>query len=687
MQKQPRYIAVFFLTWMVAQGAAWADRSPVPVAPGGPSGETAVSRACPTFHWSVSMARRVVGYELAVYRVGGNEAGGLIPAAEPVLHHRLPAGANGWTLPSDRCLAPGGRYAWSVRAVGKGVDGKWSEPALFEVSAVPSLAEVEEALEVLRRFERSNERSRAGSGKAGSVVAMAASTASPERPPGRRELLEPRRPPEDGVGLSSPTSGDQDEAAVLEAVQVGANAAPAASASPSLSVDGQIHLDSAGDVFRDGVSFLWTDGTAASVSGSVALGLRALESVTSGSDNTAVGHKALSANTTGRANSAFGQDALQANTTGSRNSAFGEDALQANTTGSGNSAFGEDAMLLNTTGSNNSAFGQDALQANTTGTYNSAFGWNALQFNTTGGSNAAFGESALQVNTTGTYNSAFGQHALRSNVTGGSNSAFGEDALRSNTTGDSNAAFGEDALIFNSTGADNSAFGEAALFSNTTGFSNSAFGQAALRFNTTGSNNIALGSYAGTSAAAAASNNILIGNAGSGVVLGTPEIRIGTEGTQLATSIAGIFGVSLSGSNVVVNSSGQLGVSTSSLRFKEDVRDMGEVSDKLSKLRPVRFRFKPEDSETGERPLEYGLIAEEVAEILPELVPLDAEGRPYAVRYDLLSTLLLNELQRQRRIDLVQARLLAAQRRDIEVLEQKLAAAERASKGGGARKR
>ena len=554
MQKQPSYIAVFFLTWMVTPGAVWADKSPVPVAPGGPSGQTAVSRACPTFHWSVSMERSIAGYELAIYRVGGDKEEGLVPTAEPVLHHRLPAGVGGWTLPPDRCLAPGGRYAWSVRAVGEGVEGSWSEPALFEISAVPSLAEVEEALEVLRRFERGNERSRAEPGEAEAVVAPTVSA-----------------------------SGAYGPSAALETAQVGTNAAPSASTSPSLSVDGQIHLDSAGDVFREGVPFLWTDGLANAAAGSVALGLRALHSVTSGANNTAVGHTALAVNTTGGANSAFGEDALLSNTTGSNNSAFGEDAL-------------------------------------------------------------------------------------RSNVTGSENTAVGQDALRSSTTGSANTAVGEDALLAN----------------------------------TAGSNNIAVGRLAGASLAVAASNNILIGHNGSGVDVGTPEIRIGVHGLQDETRIAGIVNSSLpSGTPVVVESDGRLGISASSLRFKEDVRDMGEVSDKLSKLRPVRFRFKAEDADSGERPLEYGLIAEEVAEVLPELVPLDAEGRPYAVRYDLLSSLLLSELQRQRqeydrielenrenrRIDLAQARLLAAQRRDIEALERKLAAAERASKGRGARKR
>ena len=662
MQKQPSSIAVFFLTWMVAQGAAWADRGPVPVAPGGPSGETAVSRACPTFHWSVSMTCRVAGYELAVYRVGGEEAeGGPASTAQPVLHHRLPAGAAGWTLPPDRCLAPGGRYAWSVRAVGKGVEGKWSEPALFEVAAVPSLAEVEEALEVLRRFERSNDLSRAGRGGEGTVVAVAAPTASAERPPGRRELLEPRRPPEDGVGLSSPASSDYDEDAVLEAAQVGANAAPSASASPSLSVDGQIHLDSAGDVFRDGVPFLWTDGTATSTGGSVALGMRALESVTSGSNNTGVGHNALSANTTGNSNSAFGQDALQANTTGGFNSAFGRTALYSNTTGGFNSAFGRSALALNTTGGSNSAFGESALFSNTTGSENGAFGQAALVSNTTGAKNSAFGQQALRSNTTGSDNSAFGGEALRSNTAGFANSAFGEEALYSNTTGNSNSAFGEAALNSNTTGSTNSAFGEDALFSNTTGGNNTAVGQNALRGNTTGSNNIAIGRSAGSIASPAASDNILIGNDGSGVAASSPEIRIGVHNLQKQARIAGIATSALTGATgVVVASDGRLGISASSLRFKEDVRDMGEVGDKLSKLRPVRFRFKQGESDNGERPLEYGLIAEEVAEVLPELVPLDAEGRPYAVRYDLLSTLLLSELQRQRR--------------DIEALEQELAA-------------
>jgi Chaperone of endosialidase len=426
--------------------------------------------------------------------------------------------------------------------------------------------------------------------------------------------------------------------------------------------------------------------------GNSAFGYSALGSNQTGAVNAAFGSLALGANTTGFANSAFGSQALRSNTTGQYNSAFGLQALWANTTGIGNSAFGEEALTANTTGAGNSAFGAMALYNATTGDSNSAFGDAALFANTTGAGNSAFGEAALYANQTGQANAAFGYYALRKTTASGS-SAFGYQALYSNTTGGLNAAFGYNALYANTTGGDNSAFGYLALQANTQGQQNSAFGRAALFANTTGSfnsafgieslssntlgtfnaafghralrsstgsynaafgqlalwqmssgdNNIAVGYSAGFSLTSG-SYNVYVGNNGMSE---SNTIRIGTAGTHTATYIAGISGTTLTGSAVYVNSNGQLGVATSSSRYKEQIADMSAESDVLLKLRPVSFYYRPDLDETHLR--QYGLVAEEVAEVAPGLVAYDADGTPQTVRYHFVNAMLLNEVQKQRR--------------------------------------
>jgi hypothetical protein len=151
------------------------------------------------------------------------------------------------------------------------------------------------------------------------------------------------------------------------------------------------------------------------------------------------------------------------------------------------------------------------------------------------------------------------------------------------------------------------------------------------------------------------SNNIDIYD--GGVADESNTIRIGTVGTQTATYIAGISGAtSSSGVAVYVNSNGQLGTTTSSARFKEDIRDMGDSTNGLMKLRPVRFRYKKDiDLSSLE---EYGLVAEEVAKVYPDLVVYDKKGQPQTVRYHFVNAMLLNEVQKQ-------AREIDAQRQQI----------------------
>jgi hypothetical protein len=350
-------------------------------------------------------------------------------------------------------------------------------------------------------------------------------------------------------------------------------------------------------------------------------------------------------------------------------------ALFVHTTGTNNLFVGAGAGNPATTAVSNSGFGAGTLAATTTGYANSAFGEGALAANETGAQNSAFGPRALFSNTAGDANSAFGAFALYYNVSH-SNSAFGSSALGANTAGYANSALGQAALIHNTTGGRNSAVGRAALWNNTTGIWNSAFGTGALRFNTTGSNNIAIGVYAGADQTTG-SDNIYLAHAG--VAAESGQIRIGTVGTHVQAHVAGIHGrTSAGGIAVLVNASGVLGTTTSSARFKEEVRDMGGDSDLLMQLRPVTFRYR-EDAVGAEdsRVPQYGLIAEEVAEVAPELVAPDLEGRPYSVKYHELPALLLNELQQAERRNDEQERRIARQDQVIAGLQARLTALER----------
>ncbi len=383
-----------------------------------------------------------------------------------------------------------------------------------------------------------------------------------------------------------------------------------------------------------------------------ASGNHALASNTTGNWNTASGNGALAQNTTGGQNTGSGNVALQNNTTGCCNTATGAGALQFNTTGSANTASGTSALQFNTTGSANTASGTSALQANTTGGFNTASGDNALQNNTTGSNNTASGQAALVSNTTGSSNTASGQATLQANTTGNINTAIGVQALQLNTTGSQNTASGVNALNGNTTGGNNTASGAGALGFNTTGSGNTAVGQQALFTNTTGGGNIAIGRSAASSVANGNSNNIDIGSqglAGDGAAANSGVIRIGTAGTQSAFFVAGVSGVPTglgSPVPVLIDANGQLGTMSSSRRYKEDIQDMGDASSGLMSLRPVTFRYRRPYTD-GSKPIDYGLIAEEVADVYPDLVAYSPSGEVQTVQYQKVNAMLLNEVQKQ----------------------------------------
>jgi Chaperone of endosialidase len=330
--------------------------------------------------------------------------------------------------------------------------------------------------------------------------------------------------------------------------------------------------------------------------------------------------------------------------------AAGEHALQALTLGLGNTALGTFSLFSVTTGSFNTAVGAGALDLNTADS-NTATGAAALLFNTTGTENTANGTAALEFNDTGSQNTASGAFALFSNTTGNLNTANGDQALINNTVGNSNIALGFHALFGNTSGDSNIAVGVDALFNNTAADGNTAIGQGAL-FACTGAQNTAIGAGAGLSISTA-SNVICIG-------ANIPGANV--TGSCFIGHIRGVTTENANAIPVVIDTAGQLGTISSSRRFKEEVKAMEGASESILALKPVVFRYKRDSTATAQ----FGLIAEEVAEVNPALVVRDENGEIYTVRYDAVNAMLLNEfLKEHRKVENLEATVVQ-QRKDFE---------------------
>ena len=420
--------------------------------------------------------------------------------------------------------------------------------------------------------------------------------------------------------------------------------------------------------------------------------------VSSGFGNTGLGGRALQSDITGSYNTATGYGALFSNTA-SLNTAIGFDALFSNSTGTANTASGARALFHNTDGQYNTATGYDALFSNSGGLYNTAVGVNALYFNQANG-NCAFGYFALSGNTTATQNSAFGFGALASNTLGTDNTAVGDGALASARQERHNTAIGSGALgtltdTFNGQpnpgedtaigyhalhsvwggglpdGGNNTAVGSEALGNYVFGEGgNTAVGVRALANLGIAGNNIALGAIAGDNLTDG-DNNIDIGNEGVGG--DSNKIRIGVQGTQSATYVAGIYQQPVIGDNapVLIDATGKLGTAVgSSRRFKSDIKSMDDLSKAVLALRPVTFQYKDDKTHTPQ----FGLIAEKVAEINPDLVIRDKEGQIYSVRYDAVNAMLLNEFLKEHKAFVEEQGKVQEQGATIARLEKQVAA-------------
>jgi trimeric autotransporter adhesin len=379
--------------------------------------------------------------------------------------------------------------------------------------------------------------------------------------------------------------------------------------------------------------------------------------------NLAEGYLSLASLTSGGAyNTGIGVYSLLSDTTGGFNTGVGAGTLFSNTTALNGTAVGTGA-LFSSNAANNTAVGSFALFTNTTGELNNAVGANSLLSNVDGSSNNALGESALLSNIHASGNTAVGDLALTNNDSTGANlgkdnTAVGAGSLSSNTDGDSNTAVGEGALDANTTGASNNAVGSSALGSHTTGSFNNAFGRFALgaeKFGATGNN--AFGDLALFSLIDGSGNTAMGDGAGNPLAGGDGNVFIGESVGPAATSesdhtyIRNINTTTVSGGGtdtVTVDlTTGLLGHLSSSLRYKEDINPMNSASEALYRLKPVTYRYKKE-IDRSQSPA-FGLIAEEVAEVNPDLVARNAKGQPESVHYEMVNAMLLNEFLKEHR--------------------------------------
>ncbi len=315
----------------------------------------------------------------------------------------------------------------------------------------------------------------------------------------------------------------------------------------------------------------------------------------------------------------------------------------------GNTAEGQQALLSLSGGGFNTAVGFISLRSNITGGFNTATGAAALPVNTAD-RNTATGAGTLFHNTDGIDNTANGTFALFNNIGGNSNTATGVEALGSNFVGYENTATGVNALVGNTYGARNTATGVEALFSNLIGNYNTANGFRALHSNY-GSFNTAIGDETLLNNTSGGGNVGLGNAAGLNVTTANNVICIGTgiQGANVSDTcfVGNIFGVTtgLDAASVVVDANGQLGTVASSRRFKKEIKPMDRASESILALKPVTFHY---ESDTKGRP-QFGLIAEEVAEVNPDLVVRDKSGEIYTVRYDAVNAMLLNEFLKEHR--------------------------------------
>jgi hypothetical protein len=241
---------------------------------------------------------------------------------------------------------------------------------------------------------------------------------------------------------------------------------------------------------------------------------------------------------------------------------------------------------------------------------------------------------ALYLDTNGNANTAVGAFALAANGSGDRNVAVGQGAL-GNNTGDNNVAIGYKALVNNqNSGNSSQAVGFEALFSQRDGLYNNGFGWKALYSNVSGDNNTAMGDGAGYNITG--DGNVCIGANVAGVA-----------GENDTTRIRNVYDSLANARVVYVNSDNKIGTLFSSRRYKEEITPMEKASEAILALKPVTFRYKQE-LDPHRVPM-FGLIAEDVEKVNPDLVTRNQKGEAETVRYDAIDVMLLNEFLKEHR--------------------------------------
>ena len=442
----------------------------------------------------------------------------------------------------------------------------------------------------------------------------------------------------------------------------------------------------------------------------IALGQNSLQTNASGDNNIALGESSLRSNTTGNKNIALGALSLNKNTTGSSNIAMGGTALYYNTLGKDNIAIGSGGPLFqNTSGNGNLAIGYRGLQANTTGSNNIALGQDALFYNTTGNYNIANGFEALKNNTTGLYNIATGYRALHSNLYGERNVAIGKDAMFSSQIGAANVGIGFEALYLSEQDQNNIAIGQRALKNNNGGDENVVIGVVAGHDNIEGDKNVFIGSHSGENTLG--SKNVFIGAYSGSKELGSNTLHISNEidydnfpliygefdnklvgfnskvgiGTKtplvplhvvnggdasLANGSGQLLLGSESGANLVLDKNeiqarnngvsaglylqqnggnvyvGNAIVHASDKRLKRNITNISYGLDEVLKLRPTEYFWKGKIQKYKS----LGLIAQEVEEIIKNVVTYNQEQDKYGMSYTELIPILIKAIQEQNKI-------------------------------------
>ncbi|OFY75577.1 MAG: hypothetical protein A2275_19045 [Bacteroidetes bacterium RIFOXYA12_FULL_35_11] len=405
----------------------------------------------------------------------------------------------------------------------------------------------------------------------------------------------------------------------------------------------------------------------------ICLGNNSGVSITNGANNNFIGTNAGFSNTEGNYNIFMGNNSGYSNITGQYNIFVGNSCGQNNTTGEynvfvgyqsgynniGGSSWTEGGFNVfvgyqsgfsNTTGGKNIAIGHSAFYTNTTGRDNVSIGQSSLYKNTSGKDNLAVGNNTLQENTIGEYNIALGTYSLAYNISGIGNIGIGVSSVGLNTIGSNNIGTGGNALLQNVSGNNNVAYGRDAVYYNTTGHGNAGFGFEALIENVTGNYNTAIGYQSGPATSSSDLNNtICIGNGAT--VTANNSVKIGNWSIESLFCMGAYAATTAEAANLYVDGNGQIMRSTSSKRYKKDIIDLDINTADIYKLRPVSYKSINDNKKY------FGLIAEEVAATIPQLAEFAIEKNvikgsnsekliPDAVKYPMLSVLLLKEIQK-----------------------------------------